>query len=806
VSMAGRVFAGVLGRRLPRTHGVDTVGGIERPVRIRRDGWHVPHVTAETDADAFYGLGFCQGQDRTFQIELARRAAAGTLAELVGEQGVAVDRLTRRLGLRRRAAAQLDELRPDLRRRVVAFAAGVSDGATVGLPAVPHEYALLRTAPGVHEPVDVLATMKLHAFLLAGNWQEELLRLRVLAGDGPDALRRVDPRVPAHLPATVPVGQAVGRMIDRIGEDVARLTEVVAAGAASNAWAVSGGRTASGRPLVANDPHLPPALPSHWYLVHLTTPDWSLAGAAFAGTPGIAAGHNGQVAWGVSAGLTDDTDLFLEALDPDTRTVQGPAGPEPVTVRREVIRVRRGRDLVEEVQETPRGPLVGTALAGEALAAARRAGGAPAGDGATLGLSLRAVWLDGGPVAGLLDVVDAGSFEELRRRFADWPALSLNLVAADVGGAIGWQLVGELPVRRSGSGAAPTAAWSPEAGWTGARVPFAAMPTATDPDPGFVVAANNAPVAHGDHPFLGSDFLDGWRAGAIVQALAARADWDPDTTRALQQDTRSLPWEEVRDVLLAVPPDGEDGRLARDLLRRWDGQVAADSPAAAVYELALATLACRVVEAAAPVSAAMVLGTSTIPQLQPHAIVGLRRIAHLVALLREQPDGWFDDGWEPVVAEALAGAVRRLRELRGPGIDGWGWGHVRPLVFRHRVGASGRLLAAVFDRGPFPHGGDTTTIPQASVPPLDPTGNPVAVASLRMVVEAGDWSRARWVLAGGQSGNPVSPHYDDQLDVWRRGGGIPIPWTEAEVAAATRDELRLYPRWQVRRPAAGPVP
>lgn len=795
------LFGLVLGRRRPWTHGVDTVAGIERPVRIRRDRWHVPHVTAETDADAYYGLGFCQGQDRTFQIETTKRAATGTLSELVGASGVDVDRLTRRLGLTHRAAAQLDDLRPDLRRRVEAFAAGVTDGATRGLTALPHEFTLLRAEPTPHRAVDVVATMKLHAFLLAANWQDELMRLRVLVEDGEEALRAVDPGPAAHLPATTPVGQAYGRALDRLTEDLGHLAAQVPLAGASNAWAVAGSRTVSGRPIVANDPHLPPSLPAPWYLAHLTTPAWSLAGAAFAGTPGIAAGHNGHVAWGVSAGVTDDTDLFLEEVAPDGRSVRGPDGPVAGEVRREVIRVKGGDDVIEEVLETPRGPLVGRALADVSDVAAP--------GGGEVALSLRGVWLDGGPVRGLLDVADATTVAALHERFADWPGLTLNLVAADTAGAIGWQLVGELPVRRTGTGVVPLPGWLPDAGWAPSRLPFGAMPSVTDPEPGFVAAANNAPVAGGDHPFVGSDFLDGYRAAAIVEALEARHDWDLAATAALQRDTRCLPWRDIRDHVLAVTVEegaaGEDARLALDLLRRWDGRVDADSAAAAVYELLLASLIRRVARAAAPRSASAVLGASIVPRLLPYSIVGLRRTAHVVDLVRTQPEGWFASGWDAVIADALASAVADLHAQRGPDPTAWRWGEVRTVTFRHTISNAVRRLAAIFDRGPFPSAGDTSTIPQASVPPLEPTADPVGVANLRMTVDVGRWSDARWVLAGGQSGNPISPHYDDQLALWHHGGGIPIAWTEEEVAAATRDDLRLVPHAPVRRPAMGPV-
>lgn len=775
--MARRLFRLVLGDRLPVTTGTVRVDGLSAPVAIHRDRWSVPHIRAESLADAFYGLGFCQGQDRAFQVETYKRVAAGTLSELVGAQGLPVDRLTRRLGLHRRAEAQLPDLRSDLRAQVEAFALGITDGATVGSTAAAHEFSLLRARPTPHTAVDVLATLKLQAFLLAGSWQDELARLRVLIADGEEALRELDPGTPEHLPATSPVGHAVGPTVDRLAADLLVLAEHVALGGASNNWAVAATRTAAGRPLVANDPHLPPTLPAPWYLAHLRTPTSEVAGAALAGTPGIAAGHNGHGAWGVTAGLTDDTDLFVERLDEtSTRVLEGDEYV-PLRRRREVIAVKGHDPIIEDVLETARGPIL-----------------ARPGADTREALSLSAVWLEGGPVEGFLDVASARTFDDLRDRFRHWPGMSLNVVWGDTSDTIGWQLVGELPVRRSGNGTVPMPGWLPETGWTDERVPFDAMPYTRDPALGFVATANNAPVRPASATaFLGTDFLDGYRAAAILDALSERDDWDVASTMALQVDTRSLPWLEVAHVFRGLAASSPDARRGLDLLNRWDGRVDADSPAAAVYELVMAGLARRVVRAKAPKAAEWLLGRSPLALL-PHGLPGLRRTAHLVDLIRSRPDGWFAEGWDTVLVDTIGAAVGELRSTHGDDPASWAWGEVRPLTLRHAVSQGAKPLAAIFDRGPFPWPGDAHTIPQASPSPLDPTADPIAIASLRMVVDVGAWSASRWVLPGGQSGNPLSPHYDDQLDLWRAADGIPIAWTDDEVDAATVDTLTLTPR------------
>lgn len=766
------------GSREPRTRGVETVDGLTRPVTIRRDRWHVPHIDAETDADAWFGLGFCQGQDRAFQLELLRRIGAGRLSEVVGRHGLPIDRLMRRLDLAGRVRGQLDELDRDVRTALAAFAAGVTRGAgPVGSPEGSTELRLLRIEPEPHDAVDVLVTARLMAFLLAANWQTELVRLRVALDDGPAAVRRLEGDGEGiALPVTSPPDARASQPVERLLEDLARLEEWLPAGGASNAWALAPSRTTTGRPILAGDPHLPPTLPPFWYLAHLTTPEWAAAGAALAGAPGIVIGHNGHGAWAVTAGHADDTDLFVEEVDATgTRVREGDHWID-ATVRPEHIGVRFGSDETIEVVETPRGPVISPALEG----------GGPA-------LSIAGMWREAATAAGFLGVPRARTFADLQACFEGWRGMSLNVVWADAGGGIGWQLVGELPERRSGSGSLPLPGWDPAVGWDG-HVGLARLPAATDPPSGVLASANNRPVPPAaSGPELGHDFLDGYRLGAILDALSDRDRWSPEDMPRIQLDTRSTLWRDLREVLLAVPPAGVPAaNTALGLLRAWDGDVTAESAPAAVFELTVAELIVRVTEAVAPASAPWVLGRSPAPDLLGHSLLALRA-SHVVDLARSRPDDVLPSGWDDTLRACLVHAVHRLEELAGPDPDAWRWGALRPLTLRHHLGAQLGPLGRALNRGPLEMGGDAHTIPQASAPPLEPLANPVAIPSLRMVVDVGAWSAARWALPGGQSGEPTSPHYDDQLGLWARGEGIPIPWTPEEVRDATTATLRLLP-------------
>jgi penicillin amidase len=260
---------------------------------------------------------------------------------------------------------------------------------------------------------------------------------------------------------------------------------------------------------------------------------------------------------------------------------------------------------------------------------------------------------------------------------------------------------------------------------------------------------------------------------------------------ALQLDQTSIPWREIRHVVLALPGTSADARLALSLLASWDGLVSAGSPGAAVFELFLVEMVRRTARAKAPKTAQWAMGDGTNLVL-PHSLFALRRTSHVTRLVREQPTGWFLRSWSDEMVAALERAIRVLRQTHGLSTTAWAWGEVRALHLRHLVGGV-KPLDAIFDRGPFPCGGDATTIPQASVSWLHPTGDPIGIASMRLVIDVGSWDESRVALAGGQSGNPLSPHYDDQIPLWQRGEGVPLPWSPEAVERATRHILELVP-------------
>ena len=767
----------LLGKRRPTTTGELTVPGLDGPVTVRRDRHGIPFITATTDHDAWFALGFCHAQDRPAQLEILLRLTRGSLCEMVGAMALPVDRLARKIGFRRAAEKQLAVMAPEGKAMLEAYTAGVNTGYAHGSKKRPHEFVVLGTSPTPWEPADVLAYLKLQPWVMSSNWDSELSRLRILLADGPEALLALDPTLAEMTGETVPsvgtTSPGALTMLDRLTADVAALNSLVPPAGGSNNWVVSAAKSATGRPIVCNDPHLGASIPAPWYFATLRTPTLTLTGASFVGSPSFPCGHNGHAAWGVTAGLSDNADLFLEQIrqtDGAWEYRQGDAWL-PCEVRREVIKVKKAADVIEEVVVTPRGPVISSILKDTPEA-----------------LSLRAVWLDPAPINGWLGAAKVKSFAEFREAFRQWPGFPMNLVYADVTGTTGWQFVGDLPVRGKGHGMVPKPGWEAGNDWKPDRLPYEELPWAENPPQGFVATANNRPRPESAGAFLGADWLDRYRHDVIAEDLAAKEKVTLADCGAIQQSVRSIPWRDLRERVLAVPSTPAIADVL-EILKSWDGHVSAESAAATVLQLFMAEIACRIAQEKAPKSWRWAVGEGP-AVLNPYNFMAFRRWGHAVKLMTEQPAGWFHGGWPPMIAAALETVVTRARTELGPDPWQWKWGTVRPLTLSHVMMGRGPLKSA-FDIGPVPVSGDEHTPNHASSVPLDPLGPVKSLPNLRAVIDVGNWPASRWQLAGGQSGNPFSGHYADLFEKWQTGEGVAIAFTEEDIAAAAVETLTL---------------
>lgn len=759
------LFRLFFGARKPTVSGELAIPGLEQSVVIRRDAYGIPHIDAATDADAAFALGFVQAQDRAGQLEVYLRIVRGTLSELVGSAALPVDRLSRRVGFRRAGLQQLSNIDDDVRLFLEAYGRGINAGHEFGAKQWPHEFSLLKSTPTPWDAADVLAYVKFMSFQLPSNWDVEIARFLMLKHNGPEVVAALDP---SGLVA--PVDGDPGQGLTKLLFELQALGEFAPRGGGSNNWLVDGSRSATGKPLLAGDPHLGPTLPNPWYLAHITTPSWNVAGACFAGSPVFPIAHNGFACWSVTAGLTDNTDLFLETLD-GHKVMQPDGCWVDCEVLRETIKVKDGASVEEEVLITPRGPIVTPLIPDEPHA-----------------LSLQAVWLKPRKFRGFYDSVRKRSFEEFRQCFRAWPVLPLNVLYADETGEVGYQLTGDLPIRSGSAGMMPTPVSRGD--WSG-YVPFEAMPMQRNPADRLFATANDPPPPGEGEPFLGTDFVDPYRAEIIREELAKRHDWTVSDFQQLQLNQRSKPWEEIRDVVLALTTDKADAVTALAELRAWDGQVSAESSAAAIFELFIAEMCVRVAKSKAKSYWKLAVGGDGHGAFSS-SLLADRRVKHLVRLILTQSAGWFES-WNAEMIDALEAVIRKLRDEAGPSTPYWAWGHRRMLRLRHPILGKHWLFSRVFNLGPVPIGGDMNTVAQAGVRPLTPFAETHNFPNLRSVFDTSNWSNCRFALAGGQSGNPCSEHFNDQFPLWQRGEGVPMPWTNEEVIKATKSALKLHP-------------
>ena len=768
-------------RPLPRISGTITLVGLQAPVRITRDRWGVPHIDAESIEDAAFGLGFVHAQDRGWQLELHRRIASGRLAEVAGAEGLASDRMIRRVGLRRAAVTELAGLEGEGRRCLEAYSAGVTAVLCGGQPR-PLELLLLRLRPEPWTPADSLSVLRLISMGLALDWDVELQRLQLLQALGPERAAALDLAYPAANPtilagtvaaAPAPAGASVAEMF----AEAARWLPAGAHAAASNSWVVDGRVTETGRPMLCNDPHLPPSVPSIWYEAHVRAGDDQVAGVTFAGLPFVAIGHNQRIAWGFTNSFADVQDLVVEEFDAERRH-RTEDGWAPSTVHTETIRVKGGASVVEEVLETRHGPVVDRFEV----------------DGVQRGLALS--WSALGPgrtVQAALALMRAGDWDSFRTAVNELDIAPQNVVYASVDGHIGYVLGGRIPVRRGAPSRLPVPGWTGEAMVERYLGPDE-VPQILDPPDHLIITANNRVVGAGFPHHISFDWMNGYRAQRLDQLLRGRTRISAEFMAATQLDVVCLPAQEVVELLAGVACAEPFAEEARQGLRAWSGVM---DPAAAeplVYEAFMRRLAQGALEPACGPAWRLLAGEMSHPVFDYAGNITGRLTPWLIQHWRVRDTAVLapGDSWEGVAARALEQAVADLRREAGTPRR-WQWGRLHAIRLSHVLSARSRLLGVLLDAGRVEIGGDTDTVLQtAGIPGRDWATRGWA-PSWRQILDVGSWDDSTGIHLPGQSGHPGSRHHHDLVAGWRRNRQHPLAWSRRAVDEVAVARLVLQP-------------
>ncbi|MGR7911883.1 penicillin acylase family protein [Lysinibacillus capsici] len=738
-------FTWFMNKSKPVIDGELAVTILDQDVTVTRDEKGVPHIFAKTDADLYRAQGYVQAQDRLFQMDLARRQASGRLSEIIGEATINTDKHFRTFSLRDAAekslAAYDDESKQVLEwyaEGVNAFIAQAKESNTLS-----YEFALLGYEPEEWTVVDSLTIGKYMAYDLGGNWNTLAFRHWALQNFDEEKAKELFIKYPENASAIIEAN--IQNPVAVAGQFSAEMLPNEFNG--SNNWVVSGDKTKSGTPILADDPHLGLSTPSIWYQMHLQSPQQNVSGVIFAGIPGIILGHNDEIAWGVTNVGPDVQDLYIEIPNPDNPTQFRYDGKwEQAEVRDESIKVKDGETVDFEVVVTRHGPIM-TDLAFKDTEP-------------TAQFSMQ--WTALQPTAELRAVLGfnkAKTWSDFEKALEDFKAPAQNFVFASKDGTIAYKANGQIPIRKQGEGQLPVPGDSSDYGWEG-FIPWDELPTLVNPKEGFIATANNQVIGE-DYPYHITDFwAQPYRFERIKEVLEANDAITVEDMMALQMDQHNLYAREfLPDLLTSLKEKDQDGKYAEiiAMLEKWDMVDAKESGAPLVFH----TLMIKLQE---------VLFKDQMPEDMYGIMYGKFNITD--QLLRTAYSGeksiWIEEqgGIDETIYKAFELTIAQLEDQFGKNSSKWQWGDYHQLTFDHTLGSASPILAAYFNAKKVPIGGSKVTVQAAD---NDLAGNVDHGASWRFVVDVGDLSSAYHIVGPGQSGHVKSDWYQDQVLDWANG-------------------------------------
>ena len=818
-------------RSLPVVNGTIEVAGLSAPVDIIRDADAIPHIFAATRRDALFGLGYVHAQDRLWQMEFQRRIGHGRLSEIFGETTLPQDRFLRTVGFGRAARQAWTTMPEWAKAQVNAYVAGINAFTSSHHgTALPPEFSLLRFEPEPWTGVDVLVWVKMMAWDLSANYSFELLRQDLVHAVGAERMAQLMPpyardglsivsswaggegragsagdetgaagamdqersRVQSVLPDQ-PYQPYLPAFASALSRGQPAVTDFLLGNAktealGSNNWVVDGSLTASGKPMLANDPHLGTHLPSTWYLAHMSAGDFDVIGATLPGAPAVALGRNRFIAWGATNVAADVQDLYREHIDPSGRFAEFRDTQEPMQIIAETIRVKGAAPVHINVRITRHGPLISDGLnALNAAAPPSRRG--PAVE--PLAFRWTALDPDDTTLPAFLLMNQARNWSEFTTALRSFVVPSQNFVYADVDGHIGYYAPGRIPIRAHGDGSLPANGWTGDAEWTG-WVPFDALPHLFDPPDHFIVTANNRPEPASYPYLLGLEWTEPYRAQRITDLLRAGVGehhFDADDFAAMERDTVSPHARALLPLLLAHahPQDARD-RQAVDILRAWNFDARGDLSAPALFEAWFLRLA--------PALAGDELGPMVTENYQGRFSFVARFVANTLA---SNDDAWCDDARTPrketcddAVTGALHDAVAQLGERLHGDVARWRWDDVHHAIFPHQGLDAVAALRPLLSRS-VPNGGDWSTIdvgPVAADHPFEQR----SVPGYREIIDLSAANDSRFLVDVGESGHFLSPNYADFLPDWSAVRHRRMRMNRDKIERGAIGHLRLDPR------------
>lgn len=763
---------------LPRTQGEMLLAGAQGEIRIERDEHGIPTIAAGSPHDALFGLGVVHAQDRLWQMETHRRIGAGRMAEIFGEPALEADRFLRALGVRRAAAAQWAQLPAPSRAALQAYTDGVNAVLRFELRARPPEFMILGVSPEPWEPVDSLAWAIMMAWDLGGNWSTELLRLRLALQMPVERINALLPPYPGEAALATADYALLFRALKLDAGDRAtawqRLPDMAPAsgveGVGSNNWVVAGSRSTTGKPLLANDPHLKLSTPALWYFARLQAPGLKVAGATMPGLPLVVLGQNENTAWGFTNTGPDVQDLYIEQIDPgDPTQVRTPEGWARLETSTETIRVSGKPDVPFTFRRTRHGPVISDAGTMPDVLGPR--------DRPSYVLAMRwtALDADSDVIGTSLAMQAATSVAGFIQATSGFVAPMQNMVVADREGHIGVVSPGRVPIRKPGNdlkGLVPAPGWEARYDWAG-WIPAEQTPREVDPERAYIATANQRITPAGYPHYITSDWALPYRQQRIEQLLLARPKHSLEDLGAMQADVKSLAVPALLPWLLQAESTHPQAAAARAQLAGFDGTMAADKPAALIYWAWQREMARGV------------FMDDTGAALWERSLATRSFQDALEGVLASNDSSWCDDRStaqaETCAMQAGAALGRALTDLQaryGADMNRWRWGQAHQARSEHRPFSRVGALAPWFELR-TPVGGDTHTVnvSRVGLRPDASTGELFLnehAASLRALYDVADPTQSRVMHSSGQSGIFFSPLYRSFVEPWRAVQYVPL--------------------------------
>lgn len=768
-----------LRRSLPRTRGHIHLHGTRGTIDILRDKAAIPHIYAEQKLDAFFGLGYVHAQDRLWQMEFMRRIGQGRLAEIFGKSSLNTDIFLRTLGMQRAAASAWEELAPDIRAIVDAYIAGINSVIHGNRThKLPPEFSLLRLKPEAWTGPQIMVMNKVMAWQLSGNFDTELLRSQFIQAVGKERASQILAPYPVNGPSIVtwPVPNlrqtpdmestpTIASTADgyqqlseleqatrRVAGEGARFKDVLG----SDSWVVDGSMSVTGKPLLANDPHLGVEIPLTWYLAHLSAPELDVIGATIPGSPAVVIGRNAKITWGLTNLNPDVQDLFREHIDPTGKQAEYQEQWEDMHIYDEIIQVKGEAAITCQVRITRHGPLISDALN---ETAARRNSSSTQEALEPLALRWTALDKQDSTLEAFIRINEAHNWQTFKDAVRLFVAPGQNFLYADTEGNIGYQASGNIPLRASGDGSTPGEGWSGHNDWLG-YVPFEELPSNYNPPEHYIVAANQRPASP-DYPhFLGREWSSTYRAERISELLQSKDTFSAQDFIAMQADTISKHAQELLPhILPLVKPQDSFAHSALELLSTWDKNMAGESAAAALYGAWFRLLPRAVLKDE--------LDIDLIANYEWRFQFVGRFITQTFASYRqEEQSAEASIDCAAIANQTFHQAVADVKHRLGGDPQRWRWSKLHHLMLVHQPLGRNKYLGFFLNRK-IESQGDCGTLNYAPIS-YEPAYQQIGAAGYRQIVDLANPEQSLFMHLAGQSGHFLSPHYADYLSAWKR--------------------------------------